>query len=160
YNNLLYLHIDSDNLFWIATRGGGLIRWDRAHQSFTSYTINEGLSHNIIYAIFEDGYGFFWMPSDLGLMRFEKNTGICRTFLKSEGIPHEEFNRASYFRDRDGQYYFGGLNGFIVFNPKDLLNVNALSLPVILTKFEAVDEVNGKIKDLTAAAAKGELLRL
>jgi hypothetical protein len=48
------------------------------------------------------------MPSDFGLMRFEKKSGFCRTFLTPEGIPHEEFNRCAYFKDSKGTLYFGG----------------------------------------------------
>ncbi|MEO5906007.1 MAG: hypothetical protein ABIQ11_04740 [Saprospiraceae bacterium] len=62
------------------------------------------------------------MTSDYGLMRFEKETGICRTFLPSDGIQQEEFNRASYFRDSKGKFYFGGLRGFISFHPDDIRN--------------------------------------
>jgi len=159
-NSLLYLHIDADNIYWIASRGGGLIRWDKANNIFKSYTIKEGLSHNIIYAILEDDFGFFWMPSDLGLMRFEKATGICRTFLQPEGIPHEEFNRASYFKDHNGNFYFGTLNGFIVFNPKDLLNVKTVSLPVRLTNFEAINEKTGESEDFTYEAATSQDITL
>ncbi|HZV68827.1 MAG TPA: response regulator [Saprospiraceae bacterium] len=152
-SSLLFLHKDTSNIFWLATRGGGLIRWNPSDHTFKSFTVNEGLSHNIIYAILEDDYGFLWMSSDLGLMRFEKATGSCRTFLKSEGIPHEEFNRCSYFEDSKGNFYFGGLNGFIMFNPKDLLGTNARSLPVRLTKFEAINEKTGTAQDFTYEAA-------
>jgi len=154
-NNLLFLHRDAEGIFWIASRGGGLIRWDREAGSFRSYSVNEGLSHNVIYAIYEDDYGFFWIPSDLGLMRFEKSTGICRTFLPSEGLPHEEFNRASHYRDSAGNFYFGGLNGFIKFHPRDLLDVNAMALPVQLTRFEALNEKTGQEMDYTWDAAQG-----
>ena len=159
-NNLLFLHKGSDNIYWIASRGGGLIRWDRVKKTFHPYTVSEGLSHNVIYAIYEDDYGFLWMPSDFGLMRFEKATGICRTFLRSEGIPHEEFNRASHFMDSKGNLYFGGLNGFITFHPKDLLGVEALMLPVRLTRFEAINEKTGETSDLTYAATQSKEIRL
>ncbi|HXR82533.1 MAG TPA: two-component regulator propeller domain-containing protein, partial [Saprospiraceae bacterium] len=159
-NNILFLHKDADGIYWMASRGGGLIRWNRTSNTFRSYTINEGLSHDVIYAIYEDDFGYLWMPSDFGLMRFEKSTGICRTFLKSEGIPHEEFNRASYFKDSKGNLYFGGLNGFIKFNPADLRQVNSVMLPVRLTRFEAINEQTGKVEDLTYAASLSESITL
>lgn len=159
-DNLLFLHKDTNNIYWIASRGGGLIRWDRAGKTFRPYTVNEGLAHNVIYAIYEDDYGFLWMPSDFGLMRFEKVTGSCRTFLKQEGITHEEFNRASYFRDSKGYLYFGGLNGFISFHPKDLLKAHSVTLPVRITKFEAINEQTGVVQDLTFAASVSKGLRL
>lgn len=153
-NNLLFLHKDADDIYWIASRGGGLIRWDRASNTFRSFTVNEGLSHNVIYCIFEDDYGFLWMSSDYGLMRFEKATGTCRTFLRNEGLPHEEFNRTSYFRDSKGKLYFGGLNGFIAFHPKDLVNANSIALPVRLTKFEAINGKTGVAQDFTFPASQ------
>jgi signal transduction histidine kinase/DNA-binding response OmpR family regulator/ligand-binding sensor domain-containing protein len=152
-NNLLFLHKDADDIYWIASRGGGLIRWDRTKNIFRPYTVNEGLSHNVIYAIYEDDYGFLWMSSDFGLMRFEKATGICRTFLESEGITHSEFNRASHFRDSKGNLYFGGLNGFISFDPKNMLKVQAFTLPVRLTRLEAINEKTGEVTDLTYTAS-------
>lgn len=153
-NNLLFLHKDPSNIFWIASRGGGLFRWDRTTNNFRSYTVNEGLSHNVIYSILEDDFGFLWMSSDYGLMRFEKATGTCRTFLRNEGIPHEEFNRTSYFRDSKGNLYFGGLNGFIAFHPRDLVNANSIALPVRLTKFEAINGKTGNAQDLTYLASQ------
>jgi ligand-binding sensor domain-containing protein len=140
---LLYLHKDADNIYWIASRGGGLIRWDKSKNIFKSYTVNEGLSHNIIYAVLEDDFGFFWIPSDLGLMRFEKATGICRTFLQPKAFRTKNSIAHPILRTITGNFYFGTLNGFIVFNPKDLLNVNAVNLPVRLTKFEAINEKEG-----------------
>ncbi len=149
-NNLLYLHIDRDDIFWIATRGGGMIRWDRKNNTSKTYTIHEGLSHNVIYAIFEDDFGYLWMTSDYGLMRFEKETGNCMTYLPADGIPHEEFNRASYFKDKKGNFYFGGLNGFITFHPKDIRRANEVSYPLMLAKFEVLNDKTGKSEDWTS----------
>src|SRR5690606_19028062 len=91
---------------------------------------------------------------------FEKATGTCRTFLKPEGLPHGELNRASHYRDKAGNLYFGGLNGYITFHPKDLLNVTSVSLPVQLTRFEAINENTGMTRDLTGAVVNGEPLIL
>ena len=154
--NLVFMYIDTSGVCWLASRGGGLIRWNRTTNEFISYTVHTGLSHDIIYAIYEDDFGFLWMPSDLGLMRFEKATGICRTFLEPDGIPHEEFNRSSHFKDGQGNFYFGGLNGFVVFNPNDFVALQTQSLPVRLTKFEAINEKTGAIADLTAVASANE----
>lgn len=153
--NLLFTHIDSSGIFWIGSRGGGLIRWDRQQNTFRSYTVKEGLSHNVIYAVFEDKYGFLWMPSDFGLMRFQKETGFCRTFLQQEGLPHEEFNRASYFRDKNGRFYFGGLKGFIDFDPHDFQGLHSKNSPIQVTRFEATNEKTGISTDLTYEAIQG-----
>ena len=148
-NNIQFIYVDKDGIFWLASRGGGLIRWNRGTNEFKSYTISQGLSHNVIYAVYEDEFGFLWLPSDFGLMRFDKTSGTCRTFLQPDGIPHEEFNRSSHMQDSKGKLYFGGLNGFLTFHPKELLKSHAHNLPVQLTLFEAINENTGEIIDLT-----------
>lgn len=159
-SNLLYLHIDSSGIFWIATRGGGLIRWDRKNNNFKNFTTREGLSHNVIYTIYEDNHGFLWMTSDYGLMRFEKETGICRTFLPSDGISHEEFNRASYYRDSKGNFYFGGLRGFITFHPDEIRNAEGTAYPLLLTKFETINNKTGSVEDWTTEVESTKEIRL
>jgi signal transduction histidine kinase/class 3 adenylate cyclase/ligand-binding sensor domain-containing protein len=159
-NNIQFMYVDADGIFWLASRGGGLIRWNRLTNEFKSYTIQQGLSHNVIYAVYEDEFGFLWLPSDFGLMRFEKASGICRTFLQQDGIPHEEFNRGSHMRDSNGKLYFGGLNGFVTFQPRDLLSSNAYNLPVQLTQFEAINEKTGAMIDLTYETTQGHEIKV
>lgn len=149
-NNLLFVHIDSSGTFWLGSRGGGLIKWDRQNNSFRTYSNKDGLSNNIIYAVYEDDFGFLWLPSDYGLMRFEKATGICRTFLPDDGIPHEEFNRASHYKDEEGNFYFGGLNGFMAFNPRNIRESGGGQYPLLMTKFEVFDGATGNFEDWTS----------
>src|SRR4030095_6726777 len=148
-NNLLFLHIDSSGTFWLGSRGGGLIRWDRNKNKFDSYSTKDGLSNNVIYAVYEDDFGFLWLPSDFGLMRFEKATGICRTFLPTDGIAHEEFNRASNYKDKEGNFYFGGLKGFLIFNPRNIRESSAIRYPLLMTRFEVYNGASGKFEDWT-----------
>ena len=49
------------------------------------------------------------------------------------GLTHDEFDRFSYYRDQNGRYYFGGVNGINAFYSEDLL-VNESTPPVVLTK--------------------------
>ncbi len=148
-NNLLFVHIDSSGTFWLGSRGGGLIKWDKQNNSFRTYSNKDGLSNNIIYAVYEDDFGFLWLTSDYGLMRFEKATGICRTFLPDDGIPHEEFNRAAHYQDEEGNLYFGGLNGFLIFNPRNIRESGGDQYPLLMTKFEVFDGVSGNFEDWT-----------
>ena len=148
-NNLLFIHIDKEGTFWLGSRGGGLIRWDRKKNSFQSISTKEGLSNNVIYAVYEDDYGFLWLPSDFGLMRYEKETGICRTFLPGDGINHEEFNRASHYKDKEGNFYFGGLKGFLYFNPRNIREAAVTEHPFLLTRLEVLNGASGNMEDWT-----------
>jgi ligand-binding sensor domain-containing protein len=83
-NNLLNLHIDAKGIFWLASRGGGLIRWDRANNIFKSYTVNEGLSHNILYAVLEDDFG---CRVTLDLCGLKKRQEIAAHFYHQKVFP-------------------------------------------------------------------------
>ena len=72
---IMHIYQDQAGIFWLATSGGGLIRWDQQTGTINQYTTKDGLSHNVIYAVYEDRDGFLWMPSKMGLMRFEKKHG-------------------------------------------------------------------------------------
>ena len=38
----------------------------------------------------------------------------------ADGLPHTEFNNASFLKARNGKFYFGGLNGIVGFDPAKL----------------------------------------
>ena len=54
----------SNNLIWIATNGGGLIRYDG--HNFETYTTQDGLRSNAVHRIFEDSNENLWIANDPG----------------------------------------------------------------------------------------------
>ncbi|MFK7972855.1 MAG: ATP-binding protein, partial [Bacteroidia bacterium] len=118
---IAHMHEDEDGIFWLATKGQGLIRWNPAtkeHESFTSQST--GISHNVLYAVYEDSLNRLWLPSDRGLNCLDKARGTCTIYLKEDGLPHNEFNTISHYKSDDGKLYFGTQNGFISFFPNTI----------------------------------------
>lgn len=139
-NNLNYLHEDKAGIFWLGTKDAGLVRWDRQNNSLRQFTRDDELSNNKIYAVYEDDYQTLWLPSDYGLMAFDKNTAITRIYLPKDGIAHEEFNRFSHFRDTDGTLYFGGLSGITRFHPAALQKNTAARLPLYVGRVRVLPD--------------------
>jgi len=147
---ILDLLIDSDGIFWIATNGQGLLKWDRKKEKFSNYTIQNGFPSNILVRIEQDDSGNLWISTENGLCRFNKITGAIHTFTTKEGLSHHEFNRISSTKGKNGFLYFGGLNGIIGFNPKDFLNEQTQNhFPLQVTQFSQFDGNSGKILDKT-----------
>ena len=119
YERMEHLHRDRDGLFWIATKGAGLIRWNPNTGAARKYIEKDGLSNRNLHAVYEDTQGFLWLPSDFGLMRFHKASGQVQAFFKGDGIADNEFNAMSHYRDTSGRLYFGGINGLTAFHPDD-----------------------------------------
>lgn len=160
FENLIHLYRDQEGIFWIGTRGGGLIRWDRAQQTFRRFTIENGLSNNMIYAVYEDDYGYLWLPSDYGLMAFDKKSHMTKTYLPRNGIAHEEFNTNSHFRDSDGTLYFGGLGGVTKFHPSDVHGGTASDAILFVNRVRSLEEGNGTLTDRTPAFRESGQLQI
>ncbi len=158
-NQIVHMHRDGRGIFWLATRNGGLLEWDRKINRIRQYTKEEGLSDNTIYAVYEDGKGRLWLPSNFGLMCFDKETHQVTTYMPRDGITHEEFNFTAHCRLDDGRLAFGGLNGMIVFHPDSIVS-KAYSVPVLLTSYEEMDPVTGEMIEKTDDLLRNGSIRL
>lgn len=150
FNNILHIHEDrTDRTYWLASVQGGLIHWNLDTGVYRQFTTKDGLSDDMIYAVYEDDYGFLWLPSNKGLMRFDKKTHQVHTFLMDDGIAHDEFNKHAHFQGEDGRLYFGGLSGITAFDPADFLELDRQEAapPLYLANYEVINIANGQLEN-------------
>lgn len=138
-NFIYHIEPDKSGVFWLSTKGGGLLKWDRPRSSFKQYSTANGLSNDIVYAAYDDGLGYLWLPSNYGLMRFDKSAGITNNFLPSDGISFEEFNNSSHLRTSDGTFYFGSLSGITAFKPAEIVS-DKFNVPLVVTGYKVLQE--------------------
>ncbi|MFT5164784.1 MAG: signal transduction histidine kinase/CheY-like chemotaxis protein [Saprospiraceae bacterium] len=149
-DNVQHFFQDRDNLFWLATAGDGLIRWDKEKNESRRFTTADGLANNVIYAVYGDDFDHLWMSSDYGIMQFNKTTNTSTAYLTKDGITHDEFNRISHFQDKDGTIYFGGLNGVTSFHPQDFQTSRILEdSPIRITEFLQFNGDDNELIDRT-----------
>ncbi len=117
--SLLDAFADTDGTFWLATNGEGLYQWNRKTNTFQQFNIASGLPSEVLYRIESDDRGNLWISSDNGLIRFNKKTFTASTYITTDGISHNEFNRTSSFKASDGRLFFGCIDGINELNPKD-----------------------------------------
>ncbi len=158
---IFHIHIDQQGIFWLASPGNGLIRWDRKKRTYRQFTQKDGLSNDILYAVYEDDFEHLWLPSNNGLMQFDKHSHQVNTYLPRDGIPHEEFNFSSHYQADDGRLFFGGLKGITAFYPKTLYreNVNR-SLHLGISQYLELDGATGAFVDKTPGLLKTNSIRL
>lgn len=102
---------------------------------FTHYTTNDGLPNNNIYGILIDSNNNLWMSTNCGISKFNTKTKIFENYTVIDGLQDNEFNGNAYFKNKDGDFYFGGINGFNIFKPEDI-NTSKHKARVIFDKFE------------------------
>ena len=137
-NRVFSFYEDKDGIMWIGTMGGGLNRYDPVKQSFKIFTEREGLPNNLVYGTLDDQLGNLWISTNWGLSKFNKETGTFINYDTKDGIQGNEFNAGAYCINRKGQMFFGGMNGFNVFHPSEIL-LNKLPPRIAFTGFRIMN---------------------
>jgi two-component sensor histidine kinase len=134
--SLLDAYQDADGVFWLATNGEGLYRWDPKINAIRQFNITAGFPSDVLYRIEPDEFDHLWISSDYGLIRFHRKTFSVNTYTTIDGISHNEFNRTSSFKASGGRLFFGGLDGVNAFYPRDFsTDTSALHVPLRIIAF-------------------------
>ena len=148
--DFLHAFQDADEVFWLGTRGQGLIRWDEKKQQYQQFTREEGLPDNMIYGIYEDDHEHLWMPSDHGIIQFDKNNFSSKNYLPADGTSEMEFNRISHTQDEKGRLYFGSINGITAFHPDDFYTQEKDEKPELrLQSCQVMDLIQDRLLEKT-----------
>lgn len=171
-NDFHHLYQEKNDKIWVATGDAGLFELsvvhDDAQQKLVStsikkqYTFKNGLSSNSLHAVYADAYDYLWMSSDEGLMQLDKRSGYITKYYKSQGIADNEFNRIAHHQSADGQLFFGGIDGFTFFDPKDFAYRREELVPPVLAiaEFQQFSGEEKKYNDLTAELTQSQQIVL
>ena len=134
-NRVQSIYEDRNNTLWIGTYGGGLNRFDRKEERFINFNEKDGLPNDVVYGILEDDEGNLWLSTNKGISRFNPQDETFRNYDINDGLQSDEFNSGAYHKNKYGEMFFGGINGFNAFFPG---NVKAnLHIPsVVITNFQ------------------------
>jgi PAS domain S-box-containing protein len=125
---------------WIGTYGGGLDKFDIATETFTHYTEKDGLPSNSVVGILSDDDGNLWLSTGKGLSKFNPKSEKFRNYDVSDGLQGNEFDGVkAYLKTKDGEMFFGGLNGFNAFYPEQVKD-NPHIPPIVITDFKIFDK--------------------
>ena len=156
FDDLHHLYIDPEGIFWLSTRGGGLVKFDPRSGASEQFTMRNGFPNNMVYAAYEDQAGQLWLPTDGGIVRFEKATGQSAVFTTADGITNDEFNRTAHAQGPDGRLFFGGLNGITVVDPERFSASSEVNdHPLVFTSFKRSSHSLQAQEDLTTASITG-----
>ncbi|MCF8220361.1 MAG: hypothetical protein K9I97_02660 [Cryomorphaceae bacterium] len=117
-------------VFLLGTMGGGLVQISREDGSFKSISKAEGLPNNTINSLIADSQGNVWGSTNRGLICI-KPSGELNAHIERRGIQPNEYNMNAAFIDHQGNLFFGGIFGFVYFNPKVVVDANYSLYPII-----------------------------
>ena len=118
YDKVLSVFEDSYRQIWLTTQGGGFCLFHPDTETFTRYGLKDGLPNDVVYQIVEDDDRFLWLTTNNGLVSFDPKTMEMKVFSTANGLPTNQFNYRSGFKDEAGNIYLGSINGFVAFDPR------------------------------------------
>ncbi len=106
-NYVLSAAIDAQGNRWFGTWGGGLSRFDG--KTWRSFTIQNGLSGDVVHALAVDRNGVLWAGTNGGVSRYDGTS--FRNFGRADGLLSDAV--FAVFIDRDNAKWFGGLGTLV-----------------------------------------------
>jgi signal transduction histidine kinase/ligand-binding sensor domain-containing protein len=137
-NRVNIIFEDSKKNIWVGT-AGGLNKYSFENNNFTVYRTGNGMPNDCVYGILEDRAGFLWLSTNIGLSKFNPADGKFINYDYSYGLQSNEFNTAAYYKDSNGEMFFGGIKGFTSFYPDEIIQ-NYYAPPVIITNFKKFNQ--------------------
>jgi len=144
-NRVLVIFETRNGQIWIGTAMGlnKLIppQKEDGEYSFRQYFLSDGLPNDVIYGILEDDFENLWVSTNKGLCKIHLENELLkvRNYHISDGLQSDEFDQNSFSKDVFGRMYFGGINGFNVFQP-DSIKDNDFIPPVVITDLKILNE--------------------
>ena len=138
-DSIISIYQDTHGRLWFGTDGGGLNLYHPETDSFSYYLEKDGLPNSVVYGILEDDLGNLWLSTNFGISRFNPETQVFRNFDASDGLQSNEFNTNAFAKGKEGELYFGGINGLTVFQPREIAD-NPYAPQVVLTSLTQDDK--------------------
>ena len=142
-NTIFYIHEDRSGIVWVGTSGGGMNKIEPNTGNIKSYTTEQGLPNNVVYGILDDPEGNIWISTNLGLSKLYIDSERFVNYDVKDGIQSNEFNLGACYKSKDGKLYFGGMNGFNVFDPSNI-KYNPKKPIIVISAFRKFNELQAE----------------
>ncbi|MCX6151208.1 MAG: ATP-binding protein [Ignavibacteriales bacterium] len=131
---------DKAGNLWVCTYDGGLNKFDKTTGKFIHFNMKNGLPGNVVYGVLEDSVGNLWISTNNGLSKFNPQAQSFMNYDNRDGLQGTEYNSGSFYKSKDGEMFFGGINGFNSFFPNEIKD-NQFSPPIVITAFRKFDQL-------------------
>lgn len=126
------IYEDRQHNLWVGTEGGGLLLFDRKRGRVAErYSTENGLTNNAVLNILEDAAGYLWVSTFNGLSKFDPVKKVFQNFYLSDGLQSNQFSYNAALRLQSGELAFGGISGFNLFFPQQVVNARNF-MPALL----------------------------
>ncbi|TYA84178.1 two-component regulator propeller domain-containing protein [Seonamhaeicola marinus] len=154
HNYILSINEDANKNIWIGTLGGGLNKLEKQENGYVvtkCYSESNGLPNNVVKGVLIDESENLWVSTNKGISKLNYKTEVFKNFDVNDGLQSNEFQELACLKRKDGEFLFGGVNGFNTFYPQKLRENTFIPGTVITNLLisnkavEVREEVDGKV---------------
>lgn len=142
-SNVLFTIYKATNGAYCIGTNKGIVFMDPIKNSFITFDSSDGIASDAVIGIQENKEGI-WFSSHNGLTCYHYKDKLFYNFYEKDGLPHNEFNQQSFFKDKNDAIYFGGLNGGIRFKERNFSfkKPNTILKPVSIEYYDIDKDSN------------------
>jgi len=133
---------DIDGNLLVGT-SNGLVIIHNDRETVHHYNEKNGLANSFIYAIEIDRFNNYWVSTNRGLSHIKKQGNdrlSFRNYDAEDGLQSNEFNTGCSFQTINGEFLFGGINGYTSFYPEQVKD-NPTVPVMTITHFQIGEEI-------------------
>jgi ligand-binding sensor domain-containing protein/class 3 adenylate cyclase/HD superfamily phosphodiesterase len=147
-NNILCIAQTEKDFLLIGTYGGGLNEFNIATGKVNRCSDFEGIENSTIYSILNENDSTLWCSTNNGLLKLQVNDSKVSSYFENDGLQSNEFNSGAAFKSKQGEMFFGGVEGFNAFFPNQIL-LDTIAPKVVITALkifnQPIDALKSKI---------------
>lgn len=126
-------HLLADGPVFLLATDNGLIVYDwKKNRLLRQVDIKANGVSNVCYAIQKDNQGYYWVSTNTGLRKLNRQYEVEQVYNTSNGLTFLEYNTGCTSKDTSGVLYFGGMGGVTFFDPA-ALKANTFSPQPVIT---------------------------
>jgi hypothetical protein len=142
--NITSMEFGPNNILWLITVSGALIRYDVTEQKFSSYKDYDAFKNISLSAIEIDDKNQLWLSSDNGIIQFNPETEEIEHYYQTDGLQGDHYLKRSSFKDAENNLYFGGSNGLDAFDPS-MMEPKSSSAKLYFTDIDVLNQTVHKL---------------
>lgn len=134
------LFADAEGVVWLNTQNG-LHYFDVKDSVFVHYGQEEGLPTGYLVDVLDDEQGNLWISTQAGLSYAQVNRRtrpfeiVFQNFDQKDGLQAALFNKNSAIKTQNGEFLFGGPNGYNIFRSENFA-FEQNNPPVVFTELQ------------------------
>lgn len=124
------IYLDKTNKLWFATNSG-LCSFNYSDSTFTTIQDIQNSNIQAILAIEEDSFNNLWFSTNSEIVKYNTTSNSFDYYSTRDGIRNIQPKVAVSTKNKKGEIYFGGVNGYIRFKPENIKDNNYLPKVII-----------------------------